>query len=153
MKGLGRGRRGKSQKGTSPTRTGNHDRVETPPLGNEILDGLLTAPRYHGTDELFTICTAPFEREEWVARRICNRLDHERCMMAMATTADTLQCPNCRGPPTVKATFHFFGNYEDRSSWRRQPDDDFHDARESSEGLVERQSRNRGNRQEIHQGQ
>eukprot|EP00973_Karenia_brevis_P073571 10222973-Karenia_brevis.AAC.1 len=33
----------------------------------------------------------------------------------MAAAADTLQWPNCRGPPTVKATYQHMGNHEDRS--------------------------------------
>ncbi len=68
---------------------------------------------YDGTDESCSICQSEFLRQEYTYRLTCNHLFHQECydhyIHNSFQRSNTCECPNCRGPGTVKALFRHLG--------------------------------------------
>ena len=103
-KGKGKGKR----KGPPPTFP-DTARYETPAVA---------VHRFDGTDTTCSICIENFIRGQMTYRLVCNHLFHEECWNSFIERADDIECPNCRGPPNVKALFCHLGS-DDPQTERR----------------------------------
>ena len=76
--------------------------------------------RFDGADDTCSICQEPFIRAQDLFRLTCNHQFHQGCWNGyLVSNIDNIECPNCRGPPHVKALFKYVGRAKARAKSNR----------------------------------